>query len=115
MLKQNNVMVICTSSEPAECVGTHILPTLMQHCPTHIYVPDDITFNYTSPTLGLEEEDNRLLRRMERLQGDFLLKQNHETIGLHANLAELDEFYPIFANDSKSLLAASKKLMGSKP
>ena len=112
MLRQNNVMVIATASRPARCAETHIFPTLMRGCATHLYVPDDILIDYAAQHLGLSEQDIKLLRRMDRQKGDVLLKQNNESIGLRTDLGNFDDLRAIFAGDAKALAAAKGKFGG---
>lgn len=118
MFRQNNVMVICTTGKPADVVGTHILPTLMQNCATFLYVPDDLLLDYAGQptqegTLGqalqLSEHDAGLLRRMERQKGDFLLRHRHESVALRVNLTTMHDIHAIFSNDSKNLHASAEE------
>ena len=109
MLKQNNAMVIFTVSNPFSLTGTRSFNTIMQNCPTHLYLPDDIHLNYTSQNLGLGDNDARFLRRMKRQKGEFLVKQNGESTGLRIDFAGLAELRAILANDSKDLTAATNR------
>lgn len=106
MLKQNNVMVICTTKNPSETVGTQTLQTLMQSCATKLYIPDEINLDYTSEALGLSKHDSDTLRRMDRQRVDFLVKQGNETIGLRASFENMYDMRAIFSNDIKNLIAA---------
>jgi len=108
MLKQHNAMVIFTTGNPLAHAEARSFNTIMQGCATHIYMPDDIGIDYAAQKpLGLNDSDARLLRRMERQKGDFLVKQNNESTALRVDLHELDELRAIFANDSKNLSAAA--------
>lgn len=106
MLKQNNVMVICTARQPQDRVNTYTLRTLMQSCATKIYVPDDINMDYTVDALGISSHDSDTMRRMSRQKGDFLLKQGNETIGLRISFEHMDDARAIFSGDIKNLIAA---------
>jgi type IV secretory pathway VirB4 component len=106
MLKQNNVAVIATSSQPQQLEGSKTLACLMEQCATRIYVPDDIAQDYTSEALGLSESDSRALRRMHRNDGEVLLKQGRESIGLRLNLDHAQDVKAIYSNDIKNLIAA---------
>jgi len=115
MLQQNNAMVIFTFGKPAGCSGAHSFGTVMAHCATHITIPDDIVHPYASHNIGLDANDEKLLLRMERQRGDFLLKQNNETIALRADIKEMDTICAVLANDSKNLAAALDKFTGIQP
>lgn len=106
MLQQSNVMVIFTTKKPLQSIETRTFRTLLPMCGTHIYIPDDIGMNYTSEALGLSAYNSSMLLKMERQKGDFLLKQNDESIGLRANMEGLDDIYAIFSNNIKNLIAA---------
>jgi type IV secretion system protein VirB4 len=110
MLRQNNVMVIFTCSRPADCAGSHIMTTIMEGCATQLFVPDDLSLDYTKQHLGLNEYDSRMLRQMERQKGEFLIKQNGESIALKASLDSMDDIYAVMDNDKKSLVAQADKL-----
>ncbi len=106
MLRQNNVMVIAATRNPQELINTQVLATLTQCCATRLYIPDDITIDYTSQPLRLTKHDSHMLRRMERQKGDFLIRQDNESIGLRANFDHMDDVRAIFAGDIKNLIAA---------
>ncbi|NBX03934.1 MAG: hypothetical protein EBR02_07765 [Alphaproteobacteria bacterium] len=106
MLEQSNAIVIFTARNPQERVGTHIFDTIMRLCPTQIYLPDDIAVNYESVPLGLTPQDARILTRMDRQKGEFLLKQKNETVGLRTDMTGLDDLQAIFSNNIKNLIAA---------
>lgn len=106
MLRQNNVMVISTTQNPADCAGSRTLQTLMQSCATRIYVPDDISLTYTSDILGISQHDSNTMRRMNRQKGEFLLKQGNETIGLRVGFEHMDDARAIFSGDIKNLIAS---------
>jgi type IV secretion system protein VirB4 len=114
MLQQNNVMVIFTTRRPFQCTETSTFETIMRKCQTRIYVPDDIAHAYTSPKLGLNEFDNKMLVKLERQNGNFVLKQKNETIALSADLHDLEDVYSIMCNDVKSLSAAGGKYATNK-
>ncbi len=106
MLKQNNVMVLSTIHNPQEIENSEILSTLVQSCATRIYLPDDVTLPYASEHAGLTSYDSDMLRRMARQKGDFLLKQQHDSIGLRVNFEHMDDIRAILAGDIKNLIAA---------
>lgn len=108
MLKQNNAMVLFTGTKPFDFIAHPLASLILGNCATHLFIPDDIKQEYDMPGFGLTTYDAIQLMRMDRQKGHFLLKQNTETIALLANLKELDEFYSVFANDSKTLGAAVK-------
>jgi type IV secretion system protein VirB4 len=109
MLKQNNVMLLVTTKSPQEDIGSQTFATLMKSCATRLYLPDDINLNYEAQGVGLTAHDARLLSRMERQRGDFLLKQSKESIALRANFDDMDDVKAIYANDIKNLIAAGGK------
>lgn len=106
MLQQSNVMVLFTTKSPASCIGTHTLETVMKCCATRMYVPDDIGIDYESQELKLNAHDARMLHKMDRQKGDFLVRQNEEAIGLRASLEGLDDLFAIYSNNIKNLIAA---------
>jgi type IV secretion system protein VirB4 len=103
MLQENNAMVIFATGKPAEAMEKHTFATVMKACATRIFLPDDIGRDYTLPALELEESDGRMMLRMDRQRGDFLIKQHGETIALRADIHELDDMHAVFANDIKNL------------
>ena len=106
MLQQNNVMVIFTTRQPSQRSDSHVLHTIMRMCATRIYLPDDIAYEYASEELGLSGRDSRMLLKMDRQKGEFLLKQNRESIGLKVSLDCMDDIFAIFSNNIKNLIAA---------
>jgi type IV secretion system protein VirB4 len=114
MLQQNNVMVIFTTRKPFQCTELTTFSTIMQKCQTRLYIPDDINHHYVSPKLGLNENDKRIMLRMERQNGNFLLKQKNESIALQVDFRDLEDIYSIMCNDAKSLSAAGGKYVKDK-
>ncbi len=114
MLQQNNVAVIATTKKPADKTGLRCFATLRDRCGTRIVVPDDVDLDYAAQNVGLSAVETRMLSRMEREQGDFLLIQGGESIGLKARMLDFDDVHAIFANDNKNLAAAGGKFAGAK-
>lgn len=106
MMQENNAMMIFHTSKPLKAMETEIYETIFKGCGAYLYLPDDVAHDYTQMPTGLNEYDGRRLVKMDRQKGDFMLRQNNETIALRAELKELDELYSIFANDRKNLAAA---------
>lgn len=106
MLKQNNAILICTTQHSEHCVQRGIFQTMLASCATQIYLPDDINLDYSAQLPTLSANDTKLLAKMERQRGDFLLKQGGENIALRVNLDDMDDTKSIFANDAKTLIAA---------
>lgn len=112
MLKQNNVSLIFTTQKPVEIADTHCFASMLRYAGTQIIIPDDIIIDYTGLKIGLTGNDMRLLRRMDRQRGDFLLKQGGESIGVNAGTRDLEDVHAIFANDGKNLAGAGGKFAG---
>lgn len=106
MLQENNAMVIFTTGKPGKAVQSSVFQTVMQHCATQLFLPDDVRQEYEQMGIGISEYDARRLLRMDRQRGNFLVKQNNETIALTADFKAMDELYAVFANDRKNLAAA---------
>ena len=113
MLQENNAIMIFTTSKPLPFAKAPLAEIILKHCATHLYLPDDVRHNYAVAELGISEYESQQMERMERQRGEFLLKQNNESIALRANLKELDEYYAVFANDIKTLSAAVRKFSSS--
>ncbi len=109
MLQQNNAMLLCTTQRPDAEAGKASFATFLQRCGTRLYIPDDVDINYASLVPGLTPHDVRMLLRMSRRKGDFLIKQQSESVGLRVNLDELEDAKSIFAHDIKTLIAAGGK------
>ncbi len=114
MLQQHNVMVIFTTRKPFQCTELTTFSTIVEKCQTRIYMPDDINHHYVSQHLGLNEADKKILLKMDRHNGNFLLKQQNESIALKVDLRELEDIYSIMYNDAKSLSAAGGKYVSDK-
>jgi type IV secretion system protein VirB4 len=112
MLKQKNVMVVFTTNKPQACNGTVTLSALMAGCATKIYIPDDMPVNYKSDELKLNDQDDVMLSDMQRQKGDFLLKQNGESIVLKVFMEEAEDAVAILSNDIKALGSARGKFTG---
>jgi type IV secretion system protein VirB4 len=106
MLQENNAMVIFTTSKPGRYVSLPIFATVNSLCATQMYLPDDVRQDYAAMPIGISDYDSRRLLRMDRQKGEFLVKQNNETIALKAEFKVMDEMYAVFANDRKNLAAA---------
>jgi len=64
--------------------------------------PLDVAIDYAGQNFDLSDRDARMLLRMDRLKGDFLLKQGGESIALGAELhGGLEDLRAIFAGDIK--------------
>lgn len=109
MLKQNNAMIIFMTRTPEAVADKYTFPIIMQNSATKIFVPDDIQLPYASLLPGLSAYDTKILTKMNRQRGDFLIKQRDETIGLSVDLAGMEDVKSIFANDIKTLIAAGGK------
>jgi type IV secretion system protein VirB4 len=110
MLQQNNAAVIFATAKPLQCTQSYIFNIIKKSCASQIILPDDIVREYASvPELEINEAEARRLLRMDRQKGDFLLRQNQETIALRLDLKDMEELYAIFCNDSKNLAAALGK------
>jgi len=109
MLRENNTLLLFTSSRPFNFVKTPIAEIILKNCASHIFIPDDVRQDYALPEFALTDYNSEQMVKMDRQKGDFLLKQGNEIIGLSANLKELDEYHSVFANDIKTLAAAVGK------
>ncbi|MFW0778268.1 MAG: hypothetical protein ACN2B6_11200 [Rickettsiales bacterium] len=109
MLVQNNVILICTTSSPHDHANARSIQTLLHGCATKIIIPDDINYEYTSQALGISMDDSRLLSRMSRESGDFMLLQKDTRVALRVDLHELGDIKAIMANDIKTLISAGGK------
>lgn len=113
MLRQHNAMMIFTSSKPIDYSSAQSFASIRKLCATQLYIPDDLVHPYAPEAMGLSEADVKMLLKMERQKGDFLLKQGGESIALRADLKELDAVYAVFANDSKHISVAIQKMSGT--
>jgi type IV secretion system protein VirB4 len=109
MLRQKNVMVFLTTSQPAGSQDTATLAAIRACSATQIYLPDELPVTYQSQELGLNDQDALLLLNMDRQKGDFLVKQNGESVALRVSLTEAEDISAIFMNDIKALSSASGK------
>lgn len=113
MLRQRNVMVMFTTSQISGCAETQTLATLMESTSTQIYIPDEMPVAYRTKNLGINEQDEYMIQGMERQKGDFLLKQNGESIALNLSIKELEDVLAIFTNDVKALATARGRFAGA--
>lgn len=113
MLRQRNVMVMFTTSKPSTRQGTSTLSAIMSQAATRIYVPDEAPINYQLGDLGLDDHDALALLDMKRQKGDFLVKQDRESVQLHALLDELEDVTAIFMNDTKTIVSARGRFAGT--
>jgi hypothetical protein len=79
---------------------------------TQIYIPDEMPVPYQSKGLSLNEKDAFMLSSMSRQKGDFLLKQNGESIVLNVSFKEAEDVLAIFSNDVKALISARGRFAG---
>lgn len=112
MLRQKNVMVLFTTSKISACNETATLAAISAFSSTQIYMPDEMAVSYKSKNVGLNAQDEILLLEMDRQKGDFLLKQNGESIALNISLKEAEDAVAIFTNDVKSLISARGRFAG---
>ncbi|MEQ1790212.1 MAG: hypothetical protein ABL857_07200, partial [Rickettsiales bacterium] len=113
MLRQRNVMVLFTTSNPANCLGTETLSAVMEASATKIYIPDEVATDYKSEDLGLNDYDAVLLLSMARPRGDFLVKQQGESISLCVSVEEMEDVSAIFTNDTKNIVSARGRFAGT--
>ena len=112
MLRQKNVMVLFTTSRPSICHKTTILPAIMAGTSTQIYLSDQMPVEYQEQGIGLNQRDAFLLLDMDRQEGDFLLKQDGDSIALRVEIAEAEDVVAIFTNDLKALGSARGRFAG---
>ncbi len=112
MLRERNVMVMFTTSKPANCKGTATFAAMESCSATQIYCPNEIPIPYQDLEIGLNEQDTLELLRMNRQKGDFLLKQKKESISLKVFLEEEEDISAIFRNDIKAIALARGKFTG---
>ncbi|MBY0407090.1 MAG: hypothetical protein K2Q01_05310, partial [Rickettsiales bacterium] len=106
MLQENNAMMVFVTGKPGKHLESDIFKPIMDHCATHLFLPDDVRQYYEVMPIGISEYDANRLSRMDRQKGQFMMKQNNETIALVAEFKDLDELHAVFANDRKNLAAA---------
>jgi len=106
MLTQHNALLLLTVTNPQQYSQTHTLKLMIEQTATRLYVPDEIQQDYTDSMLGLSEQDNHLLNRMRRETGQFLMKQQHDVVGLNLNPTTMPDIRAILAGDIKHLIAA---------
>ena len=105
VLRENNAMIIFTSSKPIKSISLPMFAPIMQRCATHVFLPDDVRQDYEGMGIDISAYDAKRLVRMDRQKGHFLVKQANETIALRADFKFLDDMYAVFANDRKNLAA----------
>lgn len=109
MLREKNVMVLFTTSTPNSCLQTQVFSAIMAGTATQIYVPDEIPIKYHELGLDLNNQDALMLLNMDRQKGDFLLKQEGESISLKMFISDSEDAIAILMNDIKGLSAAHGK------
>lgn len=112
MLRERNVMVMFTTSQPTHCRETATLAAINACCATRIYIPDELPFAYHEQDVGINEEDTLELLHMHRQRGDFLLKQKGESVSLRVSLKDEEDISAIFTNDIKAISLARGKFAG---
>jgi type IV secretion system protein VirB4 len=107
MLKENNAMMIFCVRYSDSLQGNPVIDTLLQSCASHVVSPDDLNLEYAQifPSL-LDANDQDLLWKMSRMQGDMMLKQGDDTVALRTNLDSMPDVAAIFDNDIKTLMSA---------
>lgn len=104
MLRERNVMVIFTDSNPQEHMETPLGQILLNASATHLYLPDDLRTDYLGVAAGLDDSDMRELARMERRKGDMLVKRGGEVVSIRLGLNRMDGYTTsILAGDAKSI------------
>lgn len=103
MLRQKNAMMIFTTRHFEDHAGSHLTKQIMEHTPTKLFVPDDIAADYFREITGLTEREVKLLVRMERQKGHFLLKHGPEVVDCIFPQEGLEAFAKTLAGDTKAL------------
>jgi len=107
MLKENNAMVIFCARYSESLPANPAMQTLIYSCATKVVVPDDLSLEYADLYPGLiSPSEQDLLRGMERMQGDVMVKQGDETVALRIDLDIMPDVSAIFDNDIKTLMSA---------
>ncbi len=112
MLRERNVMVLFTTSQPTHCKETATLAALSSCCATQIYIPDELPVAYGEQEIGLNDHDTVELLHMHRQRGDFLLKQKNESTSLRVFLGDAEDVRAIFTNDIKEIALARGRFAG---
>jgi len=103
MLRQKNTMVIFVTRHFEDYAESHLTRQILEQTATKIFVPDDIATDYFREVTGLTEREAKLLVRMERQKGHFLVKHGAEVVDCIFPQEGLEAFAKTLAGDAKAL------------
>lgn len=103
MLTQSNAIVIFTTRHFESHADSYLTRELWQHTPTKMFLPDDVITDYFPEITELTEREVRVLSRMERQKGQFLLKHGREVVECAFPSDGLEAFHNTLAGDVKAL------------
>ena len=106
MLREHNAMLLMTTQKPMDCANLATTENVLKHCATTLYIADEIALDYQTQQVGLSDHDAFILLGLDRQKGEFLVKQNNQSIALRVQLENMEDASAIFTNDLKSLGSA---------
>ncbi len=106
MLKEQNVVVIFQTRNVENIPKYSVTPVIMENTATSIYMPDDIDMDYLPQITGLTPALADSLARMQRQNGDFLIRHEHEFIPASFRFdAELNMLDALSGDEKPAVLA----------
>ncbi len=107
MLKENNALMVMRSDAIEKMAQSAISGDIMRLTPTKLFVPDDVPVNYYPELTGLTQEEERMLLKMERQKGQFLIKHGDEVIPSYLKIT--DERLVAVLNGERNAVHATQK------
>ncbi|MDP1875175.1 VirB4 family type IV secretion/conjugal transfer ATPase [Phenylobacterium sp.] len=107
--KQNAFLILATQS-PADVLRSPIAHTLLEQCPTKIYLPNPLASesDYIEG-FGLTEKEFRLVREeMAPGGGQFLIKQGRDSVVVSLDLAGMDDEIAILSGRAETVALAER-------
>ncbi len=103
MLQQNNALVVFATRRFDDHADSYLTQQIMKLVPTRIFVPDDVLADYYPEATGLTPREVKVLTRMERQKGQFMLKHGQEVVECVFPVDGLDRYAKILAGDAQAL------------
>lgn len=102
MLTEQNAALFLTTRDVDKLAQSPVTKDILQFAVTRIFLPDDIASDHYADIVGLNQAEDKMLLKMERQKGDFIIKHGRETIPTRFKLDDA-KMQAVLLGDAKTL------------
>lgn len=102
MLTEQNAALFMTTRDIEKLAKSSVTQDILNLASTKIFMPDDVAGDQFANVVGLSETEDKMLLKMERQKGEFIIKHGNETIPTHFKIDDT-KLQAILLGDAKTL------------